>query len=365
MSPFVEWQSVSRTYGSASAVRGFTLEAAEGEVLALLGPSGSGKSTLLRLTAGLEEPSAGKILLQGRDLAGTPAHVRRFGLMFQEYCLFPHLDVRRNVDFGLRMLHAEKSGRGRRVDEMLSLVRMEGMGHRDVVSLSGGEQQRVALARSLAPNPRLLMLDEPLGALDFALRQSLLTELAEILARVGVTTLYVTHDQAEAMTIASRIALMKDGSLVQAGTPAELMANPVNAFAAAFLGLGTLVPGAWGGEGTFATGLGSFASAEVRASRAFGSDSGAVLLIPPEALSRKLGAGLRKLRCRVESRIPRPAGAVLRITIQAGSEDSNSGDSYPAEIVLSSGRDDPADSWQTGDENLLWLDAARCRILPS
>jgi ABC-type Fe3+/spermidine/putrescine transport system ATPase subunit len=364
LSPFIEWQSVSRTYGRASAVGDFTLEMAEGEVLALLGPSGSGKSTLLRLTAGLEEPSAGRILLQGHDMAGTPAHVRRFGLMFQEYCLFPHMDVQRNVDFGLRMLHTGQAERNRRVDEMLGLVRMQGMGHRDVISLSGGEQQRVALARSLAPSPRLLMLDEPLGALDVALRQSLLTELSEILSGVGVTTLYVTHDQAEAMTIASRIALMREGSLVQAGTPEELMSNPVSAFAASFLGLGTLVPGTWGKgteRGAFITGLGRFAPTDVGGSRASSADKGtAMLLVPPEALSRTPGAGLRQLRCRVESRIPRPVGAILRIAMRGGS----GGGSYPAELALSNARADPADSWQPGDETVLWLDSSRCRILP-
>jgi thiamine transport system ATP-binding protein len=358
VSVFLAWRSVSRTYGRTAAVHDFSLEVAEGEVLALLGPSGSGKSTLLRLTAGLEEPSAGRILLEEHDMAGTPAHVRRFGLMFQEYCLFPHLDVDRNVDFGLRMLRAEKAERLRRVEEMLSLVRLEGMGHRDVISLSGGEQQRVALARSLAPRPRLLMLDEPLGALDLALRQSLLAELAEILARVSVTTLYVTHDQAEAMTIASRIALMKDGSIVQAGTPTELMSNPVNTFAARFLGLGTLVPGTWEG-GSFVTGLGRFASTDVCVSRRARPDSaGAALLIPPEALRRKPAPRLRELRCRVQSRIPRPSGAILRITLGGGPDES-----YPAELVLPSGRADAADSWRAGDETMLWLDTARCRVL--
>jgi thiamine transport system ATP-binding protein len=363
VSAFIEWQSVSRTYGRIAAVRDFTLQVAEGEVLALLGPSGGGKSTLLRVTAGLEEPSAGRILLQGNDLAGTPAHVRRFGLMFQEYCLFPHLDVQGNVDFGLRMLHEEQAERSRRVDEMLALVRLQGMGRRDVISLSGGEQQRVALARSLAPSPRLLMLDEPLGALDLALRQSLLTELAEILARVGVTTLYVTHDQGEAMTIASRIALMREGSIVQAGTPAELMSNPVNAFAASFLGLGTLVPGAWEGGAarrTFITGLGSFAPTDVRSSRDSSANAEvAVLLVPPQALRRTPGRGLRKLRCLVDSRIPRPAGAILRVVLRG-----SSGVSYPAELALSNGSADPAHSWQPGDEMLLWLDTSRCRILP-
>ena len=360
MSAFLEWRALGRTYGEATAVRDFSFEVSEGEVVALLGPSGSGKSTLLRLTAGLEEPSAGKILLQGHDLAGVPAHVRRFGLMFQEYCLFPHLDVQRNVDFGLRMLRAREPERSRRVDEMLGLVRLLGMGHRDVISLSGGEQQRVALARSLAPNPRLLMLDEPLGALDLNLRQSLLAELSQILARVGVTTLYVTHDQAEAMTIASRIALMKDGSLVQAGTPAELMSDPVNAFVASFLGLGTLVPGTWdgvAGKSLFVTGLGHFGPADTGAPGAHAA--GTVLLVPPEALSRTGGAGLRELGCRVESRVPRPAGATLRVLLRG-----DSGSSYPAELMLSNGTADPADSWKTGDDTLLWLDAARCRVLP-
>ncbi len=362
MSPFLEWQSISRTYGRKAAVVDFSLQVNDGEVLALLGPSGSGKSTLLRMTAGLEEPSAGRIVLQGKDLAGTPAHMRRFGLMFQEYCLFPHLDVQENVDFGLRMLHAGKAERKERIDEMLGLVRMQGMGRRDVNSLSGGEQQRVALARSLAPSPRLLMLDEPLGALDLALRQSLLTELAEILARVGVTTIYVTHDQAEAMTIASRIALMKGGGLVQAGTPSELMSSPINAFTASFLGLGTLVPGAWEGgapRGMFITDLGSFAAADVSGSRTASPEAAQVLLVPPEALSRAPAAGRRELRCRVESRIPRPAGAILRLVLRG-----ESGASYPAEVALSNARSDPGDSWQPGEVRLVWLDARRCRILP-
>ena len=204
------------------------------------------------------------------------------------------------------------------------------------------------------------MLDEPLGALDLNLRPSLLAELSQILARVGVTTLYVTHDQAEAMTVASRIALMKDGSLVQAGTPAELMSDPVNAFAASFLGLGTLVPGTWdgvAGKSLFVTGLGRFGPAGAGAPGAHAA--GAMLLVPPEALRRTAGAGLRELRCRVESRVPRPTGAILRISLRGVS-----GSSSPAELMLSNGSADPADSWKTGDDTLLWLDAARCRILP-
>ena len=374
MNAFLEWRGVGRAYEKAWAVRDFSLQAEEGEVLALLGPSGSGKSTLLRLTAGLEEPSAGTVLMDGRDIAGTPVHARRFGLMFQEYCLFPHLDVRRNVDFGLRMLHEDPAARSRRVEEMLSLVRMEGMGSRDVGSLSGGEQQRVALARSLAPSPRLLMLDEPLGALDSALRQSLLGELAQIIARVGVTTLYVTHDQAEAMTIATRIALVRGGTLVQAGTPAQLMSDPADAFVAGFLGLGTLVPGTWNGTGnerTLVSGLGTFAAREVCMPRPSVRDAArAVLLVPSDALRRtpadepgKPGTGLREVRCRIDSRIPRPTGAILKITLHARPGSGFPAAGFPAELQLSNGRDDPADSWQAGEQRALWLDAGRCRVL--
>jgi len=361
--PFLEWHAVSRTYGNSQAVRDFTLEIFEGEVLALLGPSGSGKSTLLRLTAGLEEPSAGTILMEGRDLAGIPPHTRKFGLMFQEYCLFPHLDVGQNVEFGLRMIHVGNAARRERVRELLALVRLPGFAGRNVISLSGGEQQRVALARSLAPSPRLLMLDEPLGALDFSLRGSLLDDLSRILNSVGVTTLYVTHDQAEAMTIASRVALMKDGCIVQVGTPADLIAHPVNAFAASFLGLGALVPGTWrrGTAGCqFVTELGSLdASGASTLGAPDRRADGGLLLVRPEAVCRVPSGLFLEVSARIVSRLTRPAGVIFRFALQG-----RNGNEYPLELPISAGMPDAADEWRSGDRVRLWLDASRCQVLP-
>lgn len=213
---------------------GVDLAVGDGEVVGILGPSGSGKTTLLRAVAGLVDVTSGDIRWDGESIVGVPPHRRGFGLMFQRYALFPHLDVARNVGFGLRM-----QGLGdldRRVEEALEAVGLAGFGHRKVDSLSGGEQQRVALARTLAPEPRLVMLDEPLGALDRNLRRRLLAEIGEILAERKVTALVVTHDRDEAAALSDRLALMRDGTVVQIGTIDELGANPVDDWVASFLG---------------------------------------------------------------------------------------------------------------------------------
>ena len=217
------------------AVREANLTVAEGEILALLGPSGCGKSSLLRAVAGLEA-STGTITWDGHDVADTPTHERGFGLMFQEGQLFPHRTVGGNVAFGLEMAGLARAARRARVEELLDLVGLSGYAGRRIATLSGGEQQRVALARSLAPRPKLLLLDEPLSALDRHLREHLAGELSDILRATGTTSLYVTHDQDEAFTVADRVALMRSGELVQIGTPAEVWAAPVDAEAAAFLG---------------------------------------------------------------------------------------------------------------------------------
>jgi len=225
-----------------AAVQDVSLEVARGEVLSLLGPSGCGKTTLLRMVAGLEQPDKGQILLEGADLAGVPVHRRGFGLMFQEFALFPDKSVAQNVAFGLRMAGWERTAIQRRVGEMLALVGLQGYDERTIFALSGGERQRVALARSLAPSPRLLMLDEPLGSLDRVLREGLLEELRRILKRVGITALYVTHDQQEALAVSDRVAVLRAGQLLQVGTPPELHARPADAFVARFLGLTNLLP---------------------------------------------------------------------------------------------------------------------------
>ena len=214
-----------------------------GETVCLLGQSGSGKSTLLRIIAGLESADSGFVSLNGQDLTTTPAHLRDFGLVFQDYALFPHLNVRDNVAFGLRMRRLPEDEIAERVANSLELVNLGGFGERQVTDLSGGEQQRVALARALATRPRLLMFDEPLGALDRTLREGLLNELRSILHQTSIPAIYVTHDQEEASAIADRLMILHNGTILREGAPAEVWANPESAFVAGFLGLGNVVEG--------------------------------------------------------------------------------------------------------------------------
>ena len=223
-------------------VRDLSLTIAQGEVVCLLGPSGCGKSTLLRIVAGLEHADRGTLSMHGSDLTTIPVHQRNFGLMFQEFALFPHRTVAENIAFGLRMAGKSQSEIAARVEEVLTLVDLRAYGQRSVFDLSGGERQRVALARSLAPRPRLLMLDEPLGSLDRALRDELVTELRTILKEVHATALYVTHDQQEAFAVADRLVLMRAGQIEQIGTPYSVYQSPANAFVARFLGLTNLLP---------------------------------------------------------------------------------------------------------------------------
>ncbi|MGZ4710599.1 MAG: ABC transporter ATP-binding protein, partial [Acidimicrobiales bacterium] len=222
------------------AVDGLDLDVGPGEVVAVLGPSGCGKSTLLRAVAGLVPVERGTIALAGRDLAGVATHERGVGLMFQDYALFPHRDVGDNVAFGLRMRGVSRRERDQRVAELLELVGLPGAERRPVAALSGGERQRVALARAVAPAPSLLMLDEPLGALDRALRDRLVIELGELFGVIGVAVLYVTHDQGEALGLAHRVVVMDRGRVVQQGPPADVWARPASAFVARFLGLTNL-----------------------------------------------------------------------------------------------------------------------------
>jgi len=246
----LEIAHIHKSYPGLPVLHDLSLTADEGEIVCLLGPSGCGKSTLLRIVAGLETPDAGQVAFDGQDLADVPPHRRHFGLMFQDYALFPHKDVAGNVAFGLRMARLPASDIGARVREMLALVGLSGTEQRRVTELSGGEQQRVALARSLAPGPRLLMFDEPLGALDRALREQLMNDLRAILKQVCVTAVYVTHDQEEAFAIADRVAIMRTrpdigegGRIEQIGTPQEVYRQPINAYVARFLGFQNLIDG--------------------------------------------------------------------------------------------------------------------------
>ncbi|MGW0189068.1 ABC transporter ATP-binding protein [Streptomyces sp. NPDC003362] len=228
-------------FGGRAVLDAVDLAVAEHEVVCVLGPSGSGKSTLLRAVAGLQPLDAGRVVLDGRDQTGVPAHRREVGLMFQDHQLFPQRDVGGNVAFGLRMHGVARRGQDERVRELLELVGLPGAARRAVAALSGGEQQRVALARALAPRPRLLMLDEPLGQLDRSLRERLVVELRELFGRLGTTVLAVTHDQGEAFALADRVVVMRDGRIAQSGTPLEVWQRPADAFVARFLGFDNVV----------------------------------------------------------------------------------------------------------------------------
>jgi putrescine transport system ATP-binding protein len=240
---FLQIQSVVKDFDGYKAVNNVSLDIAQGEIFALLGSSGCGKTTLLRMLAGFETPTSGRIVLNGQDLAGIPPYDRPLNMMFQSYALFPHLTVWDNIAFGLRRDKLPKDQVAARVEAMLKLVQLGKFGKRKPHQLSGGQQQRVALARSLAKQPQLLLLDEPLGALDKKLREETQIELVNIIEAVGVTCVMVTHDQEEAMTMTSRIAVMSEGRFLQVGSPAEIYETPATRFVADFIGNVNLMDG--------------------------------------------------------------------------------------------------------------------------
>lgn len=241
--PILQLDNIYKTFGDTFGIKDVTLSVTAGELVCLLGPSGCGKTTLLRIIAGLEAMDSGTISFAGEDLNGAPPHLRGFGLMFQDLALFPHMDVAGNIGFGLRMQGMSRDRVRMRVDEMLELVDLGNYRSRKIHELSGGERQRVALARSLAPAPKLLMLDEPLGSLDRVLRESLQTQVRSILKEVGVTAIYVTHDKDEAFALADTIVFIDSGSIVQSGPPETLFRAPKTEMVARSLGLRNILNG--------------------------------------------------------------------------------------------------------------------------
>jgi ABC-type Fe3+/spermidine/putrescine transport system ATPase subunit len=282
----LEVHHVTKAFGATPVLHGISLAAEAGEIVCLLGPSGCGKTTLLRVIAGLEQPDTGVVQFDGQDLAAAPVHRRGFGLMFQDFALFPHKNVAENVAFGLRMAGQDRQARQRRVAEMLDLVNLAGHAQRRVHELSGGEQQRVALARSLAPSPRLLMLDEPLGSLDRTLREELMAELRRILKQIGVTALYVTHDQQEAFAIADRVLILNAGRIEQEGPPLAVYRQPASRFVAHFLGMHNLLPGRVMSDPPqpqVATAIGTLVCADCGANVAAGD--AVIVLVRPDAVT--------------------------------------------------------------------------------
>ena len=235
--PAVRFVDVSRSFGDVRAIDRVSFEVEDGEFFALLGPSGSGKTTCLRLIAGFEQPDAGEILIHGEDVAGVPPYARDVNTVFQDYALFPHMTVAANVEYSLMIRKVPAPERRRRAEEMLELVKLGGLGRRKPGQLSGGQRQRVALARALINRPRVLLLDEPLGALDLKLREQMQVELKALQRRVGITFVYVTHDQGEALSMSDRLAVFDRGRIEQVGAPADIYEHPATAFVAGFVGV--------------------------------------------------------------------------------------------------------------------------------
>jgi putative spermidine/putrescine transport system ATP-binding protein len=240
----VSFRNVSRHYGAVKAVDEVSFEIKDGEFFAMLGPSGSGKTTCIRLIAGIEQPTGGFVAIHGLDVTGIPPYDRDVNTVFQDYALFPHMSVLENVGYGLMIRKVPKAERRRRAEEMLAMVALAGFGSRKPSQLSGGQRQRVALARALVNRPSVLLLDEPLGALDLKLREQMQVELKAIQRRVGITFIYVTHDQGEALSMSDRVAVFNHGRIEQVASPAELYERPETAFVAGFVGISNLIDGA-------------------------------------------------------------------------------------------------------------------------
>ena len=319
----LEADGLSKSFGGVAAVRRATLSAERGELVCLLGPSGCGKSTLLRLIAGLEQPDEGSVAFDGEDMDGVPPQRRGFGLMFQELALFPHMDVFGNVAFGLRMRGEPGGAVERRVAELLELVGLREHGRRKVHELSGGERQRVALARALAPAPRLLMLDEPLGALDRALRDALQVQVRAVLKEVGVTSVYVTHDRDEAFAMGDRLAFMNAGAIVRSGTPQDVYGDPRDELVARSLGFKNILTGTVRRTGEVmevecAVGLVT-ARARSRAAPAVGDEVSLVIdERAVEVSSGDLPSGQTGLRGRCVERVFRGGEYELRLRVGGG-----------------------------------------------
>ncbi len=316
MSEFLRLDSLEKRFGSLAVTRGVSLTASRGEIVALLGPSGSGKTTVLRLAAGFETPDAGRVMVEGEDVTPLPPERRRFGMVFQHYALFPHMTVGENVAFGLASRRDGRNDAAARVSEVLALTGLAGFESRSVTEISGGQQQRVALARALAPSPRVLLLDEPLSNLDPTLREKTRRELKRAIRQIGITTLFVTHEQEEAFELGDRVAVLNAGGLEQVGTPEELFEQPATRFVATFIGRSSVIPVRWEMGARIPKGpvWGAIAGAPLPE----GSD--ADLVVRPEALEFSARPRADALEGEVAERRYAGRSAYFRVVTQAAGE---------------------------------------------
>jgi len=351
----VQLVDLSKRFGRFEAVSGIDLDIPPGEFFSLLGPSGCGKTTTLRMIAGFERPSAGRVLLAGKDVSDTPPNRRNVNTVFQSYALFSHLTVAENVAFGLRFAKASKEEVRSRVGQALSLVQMQEFRDRRPHQLSGGQQQRVALARALILNPSVLLLDEPLGALDAKLRKALQIELKALQEQVGITFVYVTHDQEEALTMADRIAVMNEGRIEQVGSPREVYEEPTSAYVADFLGISNLLDAQAVGtdsEGRCRVRVGDF---ELFASRGHTSASGSVkVVVRPERVRVEVpgDTGENRLPGKIERVVYAGAISQLVVTLDSGT---------PIRCMLAN--DGVASSFDRGASVSLYLPCEALRVL--
>ena len=345
-------RGITKSYGGVQALAPTDLDVAAGEFLTLLGPSGCGKTTLLRIIAGLISPDGGTIELDGADIGGRPAERRPFNMVFQSYALFPHMTVAQNVGYGPRLAGTSPAELKRRVGDALELVGLTSYGDRLIGDLSGGQQQRVALVRALVNEPRILLLDEPLGALDLQLRKRLQRELRDLQHRLGTTFVFVTHDQEEALTLSTRIAVMQDGAIVQIGTPQEVYERPRSRFVAEFVGEASLVPATLisRSRGTAVVRLPDGAQAEVpcHGPRPVEADERCLVALRPEHVTLEATNGA-SLRGRLHGSVFRGADTAYEVRLADGT----------VVAVRSDGVDDPA----IGDPVVLGLRPGRGAVV--
>ncbi len=304
---------IAKSFGTVAALHELSLTIPQGKFVCLLGPSGCGKTTLLRLVAGLDSPTAGRIRLDGADITDLPAHRRDFGMVFQSLALFPHLSVAENIAYPLRIRGASKADQAAAVTRLLDLVRLPGVADRPVSRLSGGQRQRVAIARALALKPKLFLLDEPLSALDAKLREAMQIELKLLQERLGITTIVVTHDQREAMTMADLVVVMSAGRIQQAAPPVEVYCRPVNAFVADFIGMTNLLQGKVAGPGRLGLPIGEIAVPGL-------PEAGpAMISVRPENLRLHADGGENRVAARVT--FVRDLGATVEMRLDAGGQE--------------------------------------------